>query len=53
MVLPTGFACGNVGAPVFIHYKRQGAAQFARELREHGMRGRVVCVEWGVKEFRP
>lgn len=53
VVLPAGFACGDVGAPVFIHYERQGAAQFSRALREHGMRGRVVRVEWAVKELRP
>lgn len=52
-MLATGFACGDVGAPVFIHYKRKGAAEFARALREHGMRGRVVRVEWAVKELRP
>ena len=51
--LERGFACGDVGAPVFIHYRHRGAADFARALKGHGLRGRVVRVEWGVREVRP
>lgn len=52
VALSRGLALGGDGAPAFVAYRYRKAQQFKRELANHGMKGRVVRVEWSVREVR-